>query len=150
MDLNALRRRLDDRTQLVIGDLRDSIPDFAEQLTHPIGFASVDVDLYSSTKSVLELFSGPGRRLLRRTYLYFDDVADPKANFFHRFAGELLAISEFNCASADVKIDRWRGLRGGRIFPESDWIEKMYIAHDLAAIDETRPDRAPLRDFQLL
>jgi hypothetical protein len=29
----------------------------------------------------------------------------------HRFAGELLAIEEFNARSKDVKIDRWRGLQ---------------------------------------
>lgn len=149
MDVEALRRRLDGRTQLIIGDLRDTIGAFAAQLTCPIGFASVDVDLYSSTKAVLELFRGADRKMLRRTYLYFDDVADPKASFLHRFAGELLAIDEFNQASAEVKIDRWRGLRGGRIFPEADWIEKMYIAHDLTAISAARPERPPFRDFRL-
>lgn len=150
MDIPALRRRLSDRTQLIIGNTRETVPDFLQTtLRVPIGFASIDVDLYSSTKNVLALFSGPDRKMLRQTYLYFDDVADPKATFFHRFAGELLAIDEFNACNEDVKIDIWRGLRSGRIFPESGWTEKMYIAHDLDAISRARTDRQRLTDFAL-
>ena len=83
--------------------------------------------------------------MLRRTYLYFDDVADPQASFLHRFAGELLAIDEFNDRNAAVKIDVWRGLRSGRIFQESEWIEKMYIAHDLTAISSPESRAGPAR-----
>lgn len=150
MDVDALRRRLDAATTLVIGDTRETVPRFAEQLSCPIGFASVDVDLYSSTTAVLELFRGRRRHMLRRSFLYFDDVADPQASFLHRFAGELLAIDEFNASTDDVKIDLWRGLRGGRIFPEAEWIEKMYIAHDLTAIGAARMQRPALRDFALV
>lgn len=150
MDFEALRLRLAPNTRLVIGDTRETVPRFAKELNCPIGFAAVDVDLYSSTTSVLELFRGPRRSMLRRAYLYFDDVADPQASFLHRFAGELLAIDEFNAKTEDVKIDLWRGLRRGRIFPESERIEKIYIAHDLTAINRTRPGRAPLRDFGLI
>lgn len=149
MDIDALRKKLDQSTQLIIGDARDTVRPFVDGLSYPIGFCSVDVDLYSSTKAVLAVFSGPNRRVLRRTYLYFDDVADPQASFLHRFAGELLAIDEFNQANSNVKIDRWRGLRSGRIFQGSDWIEKMYIAHDLEAISASRPVRAPLMDLKL-
>lgn len=150
MDVDALRRRLGPRTRLVLGNTRETVPEFARtMLKSPIGFAAIDVDLYSSTRDVLTLLTGSGRRMLRRTYLYFDDIADPKATFMHRFAGELLAIEEFNQASAEVKIDRWRGLRGGRIFPERDWIEKMYIAHDLEAINRAHTTRQPLAHFRL-
>ena len=150
MDLGALQKRLSLRTQLIIGNVRETVPEFSSNvLSSPIGFAAIDLDLYSSSKHVLSLFCGSNRKMLRRTYLYFDDVADPKATFFHKFAGELLAIDEFNDSSSEVKIDIWRGLRAGRIFPESPWIEKMYIAHDLAAIDLARTKRPQLQDFGL-
>ncbi len=150
MDVDALRKRLSPRTKLILGDTRNTVPEFARNtLDSPIGFASIDVDLYSSTNSVLALLEGPQRRMLRRTFLYFDDVADPQVSFFHRFAGELLAIDEFNDRNAAVKIDVWRGLRSGRIFQESEWIEKMYIAHDLMAISNVRVERAPLEDLRL-
>ncbi len=149
MDVDALRKRLSRRTQLILGDTRDTVPEFARNMDSPIGFASIDVDFYSSTNSVLALFEGPQRRMLRRTYLYFDDVADPQASFLHRFAGELLAIDEFNDRNADVKIDVWRGLRSGRIFQDSEWIEKMYIVHDLMAISNVQVERVPLEDLGL-
>jgi hypothetical protein len=49
----------------------------------------------------------------------------------------------------DVKIDVWRGLRSSRIFPESAWIEKMYIAHDLALINAARNDRTSAKQLDL-
>jgi hypothetical protein len=88
----------------------------------------------------LQIFSSVRRRMLRRTPLYFDDI---DLVFNHRFAGELLAIDEFNQNNSDVKIDRWRGIRKHRPFPEATWLDKMYIAHDLKAIDAVTLMRDP-------
>ena len=74
--------------------------------------------------------------------MYFDDV---KRIFNHRFAGELLAIDEFNAINENVKIDRWRGITEGRAFPESDWLERMYVAHDLEAISKAHATREHLK-----
>ncbi len=73
------------------------------------------------------------RHVLRRVYMYCDDVDLP---FTHCFAGELLAISEFNCSNAAVKIDHWRGISKMRPFPEAGWLNRMFIAHDLEAISK--------------
>jgi len=72
--------------------------------------------------------------MLRRVPMYFDDV---DFIFNHRFAGELLAIDEFNQANPLLKIDRWRGVRKGRVFVTQSWLDRMYVAHDLAAINES-------------
>src|SRR5258708_35743580 len=77
--------------------------------------------------------------MLRRTYFLMDDVA---SHISHQFAGELLAIREFNETNKDVKIDRRRGLRPDRIFPDSYWVDKMYVAHDLAAISTVVLERS--------
>ena len=84
----------------------------------------------------------PGRRTLDHVPLYFDDT---EHSISHRFAGELLAIDEFNRASEGVKIDRWRGLLDARPFPEATFLRKMYMAHDLRAIGSKVLDRDPLR-----
>ncbi len=63
----------------------------------------------------------PGKRTLDHVALYFDDV---EHSISHRFAGELLAIDEFNRASAQVKIDRWRGLENDRPFAEASYLKK--------------------------
>jgi hypothetical protein len=144
MDEARLRARLAPRTTLILGNVRDTVPAFVrEGGAPPIGFISVDLDLYSSTMLALQILTLPGRRLLRRTFLYFDDIDQV---FTHRFAGELLAIDEFNDANATIKIDRLRGYNIDRPFPDKAYLRMMYVAHDLEAIagHQPAPDRRPL------
>jgi len=132
MNEHALRSRLTNRTTLVLGHVKDTVPGFFETFqAPPVGFVSFDLDLYSSTREALQLFTMPQRRMLWHVPLYFDDI-DFLLN--HRFAGELLAIDEFNERSEQVKIDRWHGVKAGRPFPERAFLEKLYVAHDLEAI----------------
>lgn len=133
MDQSELRKRLKPNTTLIIGEISRTLPDHIRALREHIGFVSVDVDLYSSTKDILRMFEMRERRMLRRVFMYFDDV---DFIFNHRFAGELLAIDEFNASVSGVKIDRWRGIQKHRPFSESPWLQKMYIAHDLEAITQ--------------
>ena len=142
MDEQALRKRLRPDTRLILGNVSETIPAFVEVQQVPVGFIAFDLDLYSSTKPALTILSSPHRRLLRRTFLYFDDV-DFQCN--HRFAGELLAIAEFNDDPAvEVRIDTWRGVGHGRPFHERPWLRKMWIAHDLRAISQVTQNRAPV------
>ena len=141
MDEAALRRRLSERTTLIIGDVKNTIPEFvAARRAAPVGFVSVDVDLYSSTVDALKLFTMPGKRMLRRVPMYFDDT---DFAFNHRFAGELLAIEEFNRSQDAVRVDVWRGLWKARPFADSPWLKNMYMAHDLEAISRATLDRRP-------
>src|SRR5688572_24178668 len=113
MDVPRLKRRLTERTHLRMGNIKNTVLQFVADYDAPTGFVAFDADLYSSTVSALGVLSLPGKRILRRCFLYFDDVAYP---FNHRFAGELLAIDEFNRSNELVKVDRWRGIRNGRVF----------------------------------
>ena len=141
MDEQSLRQRLSDRTTLIIGDIKTTLPDFvAGRKAPPVGFVSVDVDLYSSTVDTLKLFTLPGKSMLRRVPMYFDDT---DFVFNHRFAGEFLAMKEFNQTQNGVRIDIWRGLWKNRPFPESSWLKNMYMAHDLEAISSASMDRSP-------
>ena len=142
MDQAALQSRLSSRTTLIIGNIKDTVPRFVERSgASPVGFISIDVDLYSSARAALEILSLPGKRMLHRVPLYFDDVASV---FNHRYAGELLAINEFNSQEYGVKIDRWRGIANDRPFPERSFLSCMYVAHDLQAISEAKLAREPV------
>jgi hypothetical protein len=142
MDVPRLRSRLGPRTSLVLGDVAETVPGFFDDPDiPPVGFIAFDLDLYSATAQALRILALPGRRILDRVPLYFDDV---EHSISHRFAGELLAIDEFNRDGEDVKIDRWRGLGSDRPFPEAGWLRKMYMAHDLRAISARALDRGPL------
>lgn len=146
MDVSKLRKRLTDRTELVLGRISETLPRFLMQERPPVGFISCDVDLYSSTNEVLRFFTLPGRTMLQRVFLYFDDI---DFVFNHRFAGEWLSIQEFNDSNANVKIDRWYGVRKDRAFTEHTWFDKMFIAHDLEAINRTVIARPPSLGCQL-
>jgi hypothetical protein len=144
MDEAKLRARLAPRTTLILGNVRETVPAFVRDgNAAPIGFMAVDVDLYSSTTHALKILTLPGRKLLRRTFIYFDDIDQL---FTHRYAGELLAIDEFNRENVSIKIDRIRGFNIGRPFPDKPYLRMMYVAHDLEAIANLRPgrDRGPL------
>jgi hypothetical protein len=138
MDEPALRKRLKSNTSLIIGNIRETLPENLGRIPEPAGFVAVDVDVYSSTRDVLWMFSTANRKLLRRVFMYWDDV---DLIFTHRFAGELLAMEEFNCSTSGVKIDRWRGIQKLRPFPEAAWLQRMYIAHDIEAISNVRRTR---------
>jgi hypothetical protein len=142
MDEDALRSRLADRTHLILGNVRNTVPEFfASFEAPPIGFVSFDLDLYSSTRDALRILALPDTRMLWHVPLYFDDI---DFLFNHRFAGELLAIDEFNRLNEEVKIDRWYGVRAGRPFPERPFLDKLYVAHDLAAISNVLLEREPV------
>jgi len=142
MDEPLLRSRIGARTALVIGNVSETVPRFFDDPSvPPVGFVAFDLDLYSSTKCALHILSMPRRRILDHVPLYFDDT---EHSVSHRFAGELLAIDEFNRTNEHVKIDRWRGLTSDRPFPEASYLQKMYMAHDLAAISARVLDRSPL------
>src|SRR5271157_1858695 len=126
MDEKVLTRRLQPRTKLILGDVSKTVVTFVSEGSYPpIGFISIDLDLYSSSKSALQILALPGRQILRRVPLYFDDI---DSSVHNDWAGELLAIREFNNNSASVKIDRWRGLEYDRPFREHSWLKRMYMA----------------------
>jgi hypothetical protein len=139
MDVASLQAKLSPRTTLVLGDLRDTVPGFiAKYDPPPLGFAAVDVDLYSSILWALQILVLPDKRILRHVPLYFDDIDLFRV---HWYAGGLRAIDEFNERETDLKIAEWRGLRQDRPFPEAAWLDRMFMAHDFAAISRCALDR---------
>jgi hypothetical protein len=132
MDIPQLRSRLLPTTCLVLGDLSETAPKWFEaEVSAPIGFLSVDVDLYSSTKAALSVLVSGSARMLYHVPMYVDDIDMIQT---HSKGGELLAIKEFNDENEDVFIDWWRGTKAFRPFPEAPYLERMFVAHDLASI----------------
>jgi hypothetical protein len=58
MQPEALRSRLPVGTQLILGDVVTTVPQFLRNLKAPIGFVAIDLDYYSSTKAALRIFEG--------------------------------------------------------------------------------------------
>jgi hypothetical protein len=108
VDYSALRKKLPSFSELVIGDLAETVPVFRRNLkdSEPVGFVAVDSDLYSSATSALRLFEDRASAFLPSTLLYFDDVDDILT--FNSRCGEALAINEFNERNALRFIERKR------------------------------------------
>ena len=107
----SLSRSLPSNAKLIIGDVSETLPGFLKDnkdklLQSPIGFVSIDLDLYSSTKSALKIFESnvSSDLFLPSVQMYFDD-ADLIVTVCN-YTGEGLAISEFNQESKLRKIEK--------------------------------------------
>ncbi len=127
MDEGKLRARLRG-AQLHIGLVQDTIGTFLASNPAPVGFASFDLDYYSSTVDAFALLRGDATHLLPRVHCYFDDIMGLACS---EWAGERLAINEFNTESAQRKISPIFGLKYllPPIYADQQWSEMMYLAH---------------------
>jgi hypothetical protein len=126
MDVPALKARLR-RSELMLGDVVDTVPAFLAAKPAPLGFVAFDLDFYSSTTLALKLFEAELERYLPRVLCYFDDIANEQA-LQTRFTGELLAVREFNAQHSHIKIDRITGFEYSRAIRDV-WNIKMYVGH---------------------
>jgi hypothetical protein len=129
MGVERLRARLT-RTELVLGDVADTVAPFLARRPPPVSFISFDLDLYSATVQALRLLEGDVEVLLPRVHCYFDDIT---GFTYGELNGERLAIREFNERNALRKISAFYGL--GHYVPARCamdlWVEKMHLAHVL-------------------
>jgi hypothetical protein len=127
MDPDLLRSRLT-RAELVLGDVRETIPGFLGERRHELGFISFDLDYYSSTRDALEILRADPQHLMPRVLCYFDDTHGYPWGDHN---GARLAIVEHNERGGDRVLDEIHGLR--HLLPlsqrEERWPEAMYIAH---------------------
>ncbi|MEO7361693.1 MAG: hypothetical protein ABI120_15285, partial [Gemmatimonadaceae bacterium] len=139
-DPEAIRRRLPSNAKLIVGDVTQTVPEFVQTLSAstPLGFAAIDVDYYWSTKECMPVFMGPADCYLPVTTLYLDDLEEFGMN---KWAGELLAVEEFNQEQALRKIAPMNFLRPSRVFRRAKWIDHMFSLHVF-----DHPIRSTIRD----
>jgi hypothetical protein len=136
-DRSGLQSRLPEFASLIIGDLAETVPAARERMTRacPLGFASIDVDYYSSTIDCLEIFQGAPEHYLPMVDVYVDDV---QLEGHNQWCGELLAFSEFNDANSSRKLSPHRFMRENRLFQRATWLSHMHTLHVL-----DHPGRSP-------
>jgi hypothetical protein len=129
MDQEGLGRRLPPNCKLILGPVEETVPRFLRDLsaTSPLGFAAFDLDYYSSTRQALTLLAdSDAAKYLFLPVLYFDDIVLPN---YSDWAGELLAINEFNAEHQMRKIQQYRFLRSRRYFKNARWIDQIFLLH---------------------
>lgn len=141
-DRAGLLKKLDGRAEVIWGDIAETVEPFIEGVSAnaPIGFISVDVDIYSGAKSALKCLNGSSDKYTPAVSMYFDDVSFFFAN---RWAGELAAIEEFNDENHRRKIDSDRSLPGHRPSKPAAWYQSMYVCHILDHEARQRPLARP-------
>lgn len=129
MDEAGLRAALPETVTLLLGDLSETVPQFVAGLRadQPIGFVAVDVDYYWSTHLALQLFCATDPALyLPLTTVYFDDIL---LDHHNSWAGELLAIRDFNERSPLRKLEHHGFLENSRVFRNALWLKQTYFLH---------------------
>ena len=129
-DREGLLRKLDGRAEMIWGDLVDTVGPFTDAIDQatPIGFVSIDVDIYSAATHALRCLTQSPEKYNPAVSLYFDDVSFFFAN---EWCGELAAISEFNARHQLRKISLDRSLPGRRPAKAESWYSQMYVCHML-------------------
>lgn len=129
-DREGLLHRLDGRAEMIWGDIAETVGSFAHAIDEaaPIGFVSIDVDIYSATTHALRCLTQSPEKYNPAVSLYFDDVGFFFAN---EWCGELAAISEFNAQHQLRKIGIDRSLPGRRPARAESWYSQMYVCHTL-------------------
>jgi hypothetical protein len=128
-DHDKIRKQLPDNAILVSGNIKDTLNNFMEKITPkcPLGFVSVDVDIYSSAVECLKIFNLDNPICyLPSTIVYFDDINDQLTN--NLYTGEELAISEFNNRNTTRKLQM---LPVRQNHPPRGWHDQIYALHVL-------------------
>ncbi len=126
VDRVSLLQQLPQNASIRFGPLSDTVPEMIAAGPSPIGFISIDVDYYWSTVDALKVLNGPAEMYLPVILIYADDVT---FEGHCEYAGELLALREFNETHKLRKITRFNMLRQRRIFQRALWIDQMFTAH---------------------
>jgi len=138
MDVAKLRSRLT-KAELILGDVRETVPKFVASGPAPIAFIAFDLDLWSSTNQALKVFDAPAESLLPRVHSYFDDTLGMTHS---EFAGERLSIQEFNAGHRTRKIAQIPGLKHFVLpsLANQWWVDSFYLAHIFDHELYNRPD----------
>jgi hypothetical protein len=130
MDVDALRKKLT-RAKLVLGDVAETCKTFFQDFNPaPIGAIFHDLDFYSSTRDALQVFDAGSKFFLPRVFMYFDDINGDNTWLASEYAGELLAINEFNEQHSLKKIALNRGIP--HRYWDQWWVNQIYIYHDFS------------------
>lgn len=123
-NIEQLRGVLPNEVQLMLGRIEETFPRWLEEAALPLGFISVDVDLYTPSAAICETLGKVGvNRLLPFISCYFDDI---QRYLTPVSVGEMAAISEFNQAHADRQFSRDDWLSEERPYGDRLWLKRMY------------------------
>ena len=106
-NLEVWQTQLPPWAHFVVGDINKTISKFKEKFAQDdskIAFVSVDVDYYSSSAAAFKIFEMPATCYVPAVPIHMDDIISLIT--FSKYAGQELAINEFNDAHELRKLER--------------------------------------------
>jgi hypothetical protein len=103
---DSIRSQLSGSSELIVGDVADTLPKFIETFSQrgsKLGFVSLDLDYYSSSRACLPIFEMDPALYIPAVPIYVDDMSWHITYSEH--AGVQLAMKEFNQARELRKIE---------------------------------------------
>ena len=130
MNKKELLKILPENCQLIIGDVKKTLPKLLKTnfKNKPFGFISIDLDYYSSTKDALRIFKFNNSYFLPYGVIYFDDIDEWSHN---SKCGELAALLEFNKKNPYLQIEKNPFLKHSRVMKNQPWIDHTFFFHIL-------------------
>ncbi len=141
MDFDKLRAALPPEVELVLGELKNTLPVWMARALEkrPLGYIALDVDYYSSAVDALNILKGSPANYLPFVVLYADDIDFDDHN---SWCGELLAMREFNESNQYRKIEHPAFIASHRVFKRAPWLQHIFFCHVLDhATRQPRPRR---------
>ncbi len=109
-DYDKMAKQFGDKATLIKGDVTNTIQEFLVDhidMDYPLGFISLDIDLYSSAKAALKIMEDADPNKYIPTVLMIVDDQDYLVTY-NDWCGEGLAIREFNESNEFRKIQSRR------------------------------------------
>jgi hypothetical protein len=106
-NLEVWQTQLPPWAHFVIGDISKTIPEFNKKFAQgdsKIAFVSIDVDYYSSSAAAFKIFEMPATCYVPAVPIHMDDIISLIT--FSKYAGQELAINEFNDTHELRKLER--------------------------------------------
>lgn len=128
LDRQKLEQQLH-RAKLILGNIKDTIPEFIRMKPATIAFVVYDLLMYSSTAEALKIFEADHSLLLPRTYCMFRSYLGTRGDICD-YVAERLAINEFNLKYPMRKVCHMDGLRyfvPNNVDSWPDWFNSLHI-----------------------
>lgn len=106
-NLEVWQTQLPQWAHFIIGDINKTVNEFSKKFAESdskIAFVSVDVDYYSSSAAAFKIFEMPATCYVPAVPIHMDDIISLIT--FSKYAGQELAINEFNDAHELRKLER--------------------------------------------
>ena len=128
MDVPKLKRRLNGRADVILGDVAVTAKQVSFPPDAPLGAIMFDLDMYTSTRDAFALFLHDN--LLPRVWCYFDDIVGDESHAYSDEIGVRAAIKEFNAAWNPMERHLSQAYVFKNQFPE-EWHQRIYVYHNM-------------------